>query len=168
MVVVPDAKPEGINLDEPTTHEQHVLDEKRASIEVASQTNDSDYGDGAKIYVPDDSDEFIDPRLKDYPVPLVAKTVDLHNDFRSVSFGITFLYLYSRCGQRTNPHLPLLGSVNILGRCWLWNLFILLLQALSTILDQLCCPIAFLGNGRCDGQVSTKAYLQHLRQEVQS
>lgn len=32
------------------------------------------------VYVPDDSEEFIDPRLKDYPVPLVAKTVDLYND----------------------------------------------------------------------------------------
>ncbi|KXS99658.1 hypothetical protein AC578_9918 [Pseudocercospora eumusae] len=34
--------------------------------------------DGA--YVPRDDEEFIDPRLKDYPIPLVAKTVDLHND----------------------------------------------------------------------------------------
>jgi hypothetical protein len=33
------------------------------------------------IYVPDDDhDEFVDPRLKDYPVPVVAKTVSLHND----------------------------------------------------------------------------------------
>lgn len=32
-------------------------------------------------YVPDDNlDEFVDPRVKDYPVPLVAKTVGLHND----------------------------------------------------------------------------------------
>ena len=30
--------------------------------------------------VPDDDDEFIDPRLKDYAIPLVAKTVDLRND----------------------------------------------------------------------------------------
>lgn len=30
--------------------------------------------------VPDEDDEFIDPRLKNYPIPLVAKTVDLHND----------------------------------------------------------------------------------------
>lgn len=33
-----------------------------------------------EIYVPGDSEEVIDPRLKDYPIPLVAKTVDLHND----------------------------------------------------------------------------------------
>ncbi|KAL6364169.1 hypothetical protein LRP88_02085 [Fusarium phalaenopsidis] len=33
------------------------------------------------IYVPDDDhDEFVDPRLKDYPVPVVAKTVSLYND----------------------------------------------------------------------------------------
>lgn len=32
------------------------------------------------IYVPDDHDEVIDPRLKDYPVPMVARTVHLHND----------------------------------------------------------------------------------------
>lgn len=31
-------------------------------------------------YIPSDDEEFIDPRLSDYPIPLVAKTVDLHND----------------------------------------------------------------------------------------
>jgi len=54
-------------------------------IEAASDRagNDSDSVDEyAKIYVPDDSEEVIDPRLADYPVPLVAKTVDLHNDFK--------------------------------------------------------------------------------------
>ena len=30
--------------------------------------------------VPDDNDEFIDPRLANYPIPEVAKTVDLRND----------------------------------------------------------------------------------------
>lgn len=35
--------------------------------------------DMAEVVIPDDDDEFIDPRLKDYPVPLVAKTVDLHD-----------------------------------------------------------------------------------------
>lgn len=43
---------------------------------------DSDTDEYAKIYVPDDTEEVVDPRLKDYPVPLVAKTVDLHNDFK--------------------------------------------------------------------------------------
>ena len=32
------------------------------------------------FYIPNDNEEFIDPLLSDYPVPLVAKTVDLHND----------------------------------------------------------------------------------------
>lgn len=36
--------------------------------------------DLAEVVVPDDHDEFIDPRLRDYPIPLVAKTVALHND----------------------------------------------------------------------------------------
>ena len=35
-----------------------------------------------KHYIPNDTEEFIDPRLSDYPIPLVAKTVDLHNDDR--------------------------------------------------------------------------------------
>lgn len=33
-----------------------------------------------KPYIPNDNEEFIDPRLSDYPIPLVAKAVDLHND----------------------------------------------------------------------------------------
>lgn len=58
------------------------LDEKHPDIEVASTGPDSDFDDAAKIYVPEDNEDVIDPRLKDYPVPLVAKTVDLHNDFK--------------------------------------------------------------------------------------
>lgn len=57
-------------------------DEKHPDVEVASAGLDSDIDDPAKIYVPEDDEEFIDPRLKNYPVPLVAKTVDLHNDFK--------------------------------------------------------------------------------------
>ena len=30
--------------------------------------------------VPEDEDEYADPRLKDYPIPLVAKCVSLQND----------------------------------------------------------------------------------------
>jgi hypothetical protein len=30
--------------------------------------------------VPEEHDKFIDPRLENYPVPKVAKTVDLRND----------------------------------------------------------------------------------------
>ena len=52
-----------------------------------SEINEDDVGVGTfedfnsgKVFVPDDNDLFIDPRLADYPIPLVAKTVDLHND----------------------------------------------------------------------------------------
>ena len=31
-------------------------------------------------YLPHNGDGVIDPRLRDYPIPLVARTVDLHND----------------------------------------------------------------------------------------
>lgn len=34
---------------------------------------------------PDNDDEFIDPRLQDYPVTMVARTVHLRNDPRQVS-----------------------------------------------------------------------------------
>ena len=36
--------------------------------------------ESTKLYIPNDDEEFIDPRLAEYPIPLVAKTVDLHND----------------------------------------------------------------------------------------
>jgi hypothetical protein len=56
------------------------VDEKNSpDIEVASASY-SDELDPLKVVIPDEDDEFIDPRLKNYPVPLVAKTVDLHND----------------------------------------------------------------------------------------
>ncbi|CAK7233562.1 hypothetical protein SBRCBS47491_008654 [Sporothrix bragantina] len=51
------------------------------AIEVASITANEIIEDAAKAYVPADDDVVIDPRLIDYPIPLVAKTVDLHNDF---------------------------------------------------------------------------------------
>lgn len=128
MAVVPEGGPEGTVLPEITPHHEQTrdgrtpspqpYDEKNPDIEVVSTGPDSDYDDAAKIYVPDDSEEFIDPRLKDCtydltpigdhdtlslkafagktekstsltvylptsdPVPLVAKTVDLHNDFK--------------------------------------------------------------------------------------
>lgn len=51
--------------------------EKDAAGEVRSTTSI----DEGKVYAPDDSlDEYVHPDLKDYPVPLVAKTVALHND----------------------------------------------------------------------------------------
>lgn len=57
-------------------------DGKRASVnekEVEVGAEEVSLSDQS-VYVPDEKDEFIDPRLKDYPIPLVAKTVDLHND----------------------------------------------------------------------------------------
>jgi len=39
---------------------------------IDSSDLDIDNISGHKLYIPDDNDEFIDPRLKDYPIPLVA------------------------------------------------------------------------------------------------
>jgi hypothetical protein len=48
-----------------------------ASKDFEGHYNDVPLGEGI---VPEDEDIFIDPRLKDYPISLVAKTVDLKND----------------------------------------------------------------------------------------
>lgn len=53
----------------------------------------ADTDSATKIYVPDDTEEFIDPRLKDYPIPLVAKTVDLHNNFDEPILTFRFFFL---------------------------------------------------------------------------
>lgn len=92
MAVIPDGGPEGVTITGISTVGKHPdggSKEKAAGtggdglVEVVSEkAADSDYDDAAKIYVPRDDEQYIDPRLKDYPVPLVAKTVDLHNDFR--------------------------------------------------------------------------------------
>lgn len=75
MAVVPDGGPEGTVLSEITPHNEPLrdrttpsprpYDEKNPDIEVVSAGPDSDYDDATKIYVPEDSEEFIDPRLKD-------------------------------------------------------------------------------------------------------
>ena len=75
MAVVPDGGPEGTVLPEITQHHEpsrdratpspRPYDEKNTDIEVVSTGPDSDYDDAAKIYVPQDNEEFIDPRLKD-------------------------------------------------------------------------------------------------------
>lgn len=75
MAVVPDGAPEGTVLPEITPHREPLrdentpsprpYDEKNLDVEVVSSGPDSDYDDAAKIYVPEDSEEFIDPRLKD-------------------------------------------------------------------------------------------------------
>ncbi|KAK4218481.1 oligopeptide transporter 6 [Rhypophila decipiens] len=99
MAVTPDAKPdEGVEVVAPAVQgedEKRFESEKaRTDIEtISGQDNTSDYDDAAKIYVPDDDEEFIDPRLKDYPVPLVAKTVDLHNDFSEPILTFRFWFL---------------------------------------------------------------------------
>lgn len=92
MAVVPDGAPEGVTITDITPAPKHNegaeekvldVDEKGLDVDQALQrAGDSDYDDATKVYVPEDDDEYIDPRLRDYPIPLVAKTVDLHNDFR--------------------------------------------------------------------------------------
>lgn len=75
MAVVPDGGPEGTIFSEitpknepsrdKTTPSSQPYEEKNPDIEVVSTGLDSDYDDAAKIYVPEDNEEFIDPRLKD-------------------------------------------------------------------------------------------------------
>jgi hypothetical protein len=48
-----------------------------ATKDFEGHYNDVPLGEGI---VPEEDDVLIDPRLKDYPIPLVAKTVDLRND----------------------------------------------------------------------------------------
>lgn len=47
-------------------------EKKEHDIEFEAVEPDFDELSTDKIYVPDENDEFIDPRLKDYPIPLVA------------------------------------------------------------------------------------------------
>lgn len=49
-------------------------DSHDVEIESANQDNISEV-DSGKRFVPDENDEFIDPRLKDYEIPLVAYVV---------------------------------------------------------------------------------------------
>ncbi|KAK3486810.1 OPT oligopeptide transporter protein-domain-containing protein [Neurospora hispaniola] len=44
-------------------------------------------------HLPTEDDEVIDPRLRNYPIPLVAKTVDLHNDETEPLLTIRFWIL---------------------------------------------------------------------------
>lgn len=62
-----------ISSDSPGTVTPEYSEKKALDIEIeAVDSHDSDTNSATKIYVPDDNDEFIDPRLKDYPIPLVA------------------------------------------------------------------------------------------------
>jgi hypothetical protein len=57
----------------PSEHENEKSNKKWAEIEVDPIEVDR-FSDipATKVLVPDEHDEFIDPRLKDYPIPLVA------------------------------------------------------------------------------------------------
>lgn len=64
----PSAIPANLPLEFGEKNEKHSAD-----IEVASVDPDEFTAiPPTKILIPDDNDEFIDPRLKNYPVPLVA------------------------------------------------------------------------------------------------
>lgn len=106
MAVVPDDGPEGPVLSEITpsnepsrdraTPSPRPYDEKNPDIEVVSTGPEYDYDDAAKIYVPEDNEEFIDPRLKDctyYTSPPVGTTTWL-----KASAGVKM------CGQLLTVH----------------------------------------------------------------
>ncbi|KAF2717787.1 isp4 protein [Polychaeton citri CBS 116435] len=61
-------------------HAEEVEDGKQFSTFRVTEPRSRRSSAYADLVIPDEYDEFIDPRLKDYPVPLVAKTVDLNND----------------------------------------------------------------------------------------
>jgi hypothetical protein len=63
------ASSDSADLVVPNYSEKKALD---LEIEALGSQDIDDSISGTKLYVPDDNDEFIDPRLKDYPVPLVA------------------------------------------------------------------------------------------------
>ncbi|KAF2773243.1 OPT superfamily oligopeptide transporter [Teratosphaeria nubilosa] len=75
----------------------NVKDEKHATTyEVGEHDVDSGSTETIRpeeIVIPDEQAAFIDPRLKDYPVPLVAKTVDLHNDATEPILTFRFWFL---------------------------------------------------------------------------
>ena len=64
--------------DDSSGNSQTNRDEKEKDVFYQTETELS-AGSFDEIYIPDDKDEFIDPRLKDYPIPLVAKTGMLEN-----------------------------------------------------------------------------------------
>ena len=57
-----------------------IADSSSAFEDATSPSNSQENINVEKVVLPEDEDAFIDPRLKNYPVPLVAKTVSLHND----------------------------------------------------------------------------------------
>ncbi|EFX04527.1 isp4 protein [Grosmannia clavigera kw1407] len=71
----------------------YPVDEKHPAEKTAFDSSEEIIDSADKIYVPGEDEEFIDPRLKDYPIPLVAKTVDLHNDFSEPILTFRFFLL---------------------------------------------------------------------------
>lgn len=65
------------SLSKKDSRETHSYPQKTAIGDPSFDELDKESNDA---YIPNDDEEFIDPRLSDYPIPLVAKTVDLHND----------------------------------------------------------------------------------------
>lgn len=57
-----------------------IKDHPWSSSSTSRQGTDHDQDETETGHRPTDNDDVIDPRLKNYPIPLVAKTVDLHND----------------------------------------------------------------------------------------
>ncbi|KAH6879876.1 isp4 protein [Thelonectria olida] len=65
---------------EPVETVTGIQDAEKNVFSAESKPPSVDMGMVAEVHIPDDADEWVDPRLRDYPVPAVAKTVSLHND----------------------------------------------------------------------------------------
>ena len=59
---------------------QNEKKEEKRSMEVDVKIASIGEVNSGEPFIPDDHDDLIDPRLRGYPVPLVAKTVPLYND----------------------------------------------------------------------------------------
>jgi hypothetical protein len=58
-----------------------IQEAEKKAFSARSKPSSIELGTVAAVPIPaDGADEWIDARLRDYPVPLVAKTVTLHND----------------------------------------------------------------------------------------
>lgn len=82
-IEITDKKPDLSLTEKPDIHDLEVAKGFVAKKDFEGHVTDVPLGEGI---VPDDDDEFIDPRLVNYPIPLVAKTVDLRNDPTQVHF----------------------------------------------------------------------------------
>ncbi|EGO55876.1 hypothetical protein NEUTE1DRAFT_67901 [Neurospora tetrasperma FGSC 2508] len=66
---------------------------RRSSSPTSPLETDHGREDAEVGHLPSEDDEGIDPRLRNYPIPLVAKTVDLHNDETEPLLTIRFWIL---------------------------------------------------------------------------